>query len=171
MKKQFINKEIWLLSTMGAFQRANIYKQNISEAKKNDFKANLNTYITNLADNTYKDVISEEKHLKTIWSVSEFTKNNFNSILNNGGLNFGVSQKLLNLYLKYKWCIEAIPTPPHFPVDRIIQKRLKVPKIYAWTQIETEKPYLEIIKHAKKVLHNSEYKSLAELELHTFNRN
>ncbi|WP_010520897.1 hypothetical protein [Aquimarina agarivorans] len=170
MKQKFINKEIWLLSTMGAFQRANIYRQQVSETVKSEFKANLHAFINQLIENVYKTNLSEEKHIKMIWSVSEYTKNNFTSVLNKGQLNFGVSQKLLNLYLKYLWCLECIPTPPHFPVDRIIQNKLKVPKLYAWTQIESEKPYLEIIQHAKQVLQNSTYSSLAELELHTFNR-
>jgi hypothetical protein len=36
------------------------------------------------------------------------------------GYKYGVAQKLLNLFLKYLWCLGTIAEPPHCPVDRII---------------------------------------------------
>ena len=173
MKKQFINKELWLLTVGAAFQRANIYNSNIeiSDSLKSAFRDELFRIISDLVSKDYSLEISDEKHIKNIWKISEFTASEFPDILTNGRINFGVSQKLLNLYLKYLWCIGEVGTPPHFPVDRIIQQKLKVPQIIAWTKIENEKPYNEIISHARNVLQNTEYSSLAELELNLYQRN
>lgn len=38
MKSIFINSEIWSLTIGGAFQRANVYKPNVLEKDKKDFK-------------------------------------------------------------------------------------------------------------------------------------
>ena len=97
-------------------------------------------------------------------------------------MNFGISQKMLNLYLKYQWCLGNIKEPPHFPVDRIIQEKLNqvaknnnLPKIVieAWTLFENETKYLHIIRFAEQVKNTAtslKQFSLPELELHLFDR-
>lgn len=51
-----------------------------------------------------------------------------------------------NLYLKYQWCLGNIHEPPHFPIDRIIQKKLKPKPIINWTEMNTAEAYMEIIR-------------------------
>lgn len=171
MKIQFIHSELWILTIGGAFQRANIYNsETISEKVKKDFRNQLFGFVNDIVPN-YRKNIGDNTHISNILEISRYSENEFSTILNNNRLNFGVSQKLLNLYLKYLWCLDEIGTPPHFPVDRIIQSKLKVPTLYAWTQITDEKPYLEIINYARKKLENLDYSSLAEMELDLFSRN
>ena len=84
-------------------------------------------------------------------------------------MNFGISQKLLNLHLKGLWCLGLLKyPPPNFPVDRIIQERLKICPIIPWTKIQDEKAYLIIMEAAKEIAdkHNV---SLPELELRVYN--
>ena len=183
MKMTFIHKEIWLLTTMGGFQRANLYDKQIppNEQTRKKFREALHTFIKELAITQYTKDVSVKKHINNIKSISEFTaKSKFSYMLYKGKLNFGVSQKLLNLYLKYLWCIDAIATPPHFPVDRIIQvilnketKKQGLPKraITSWTQMETEKEYMEVIEFANKIIPFTGYMNLAQLELDLFDRN
>ncbi|MBU2940168.1 hypothetical protein KO494_11535 [Lacinutrix sp. C3R15] len=45
MKNKFINSEIWSLTIGGAFQRANVYKPDVLEKDKKDFKFMLKTNI------------------------------------------------------------------------------------------------------------------------------
>ncbi len=172
MKKQFLYKEFWLLTVGAAFQRANIYKNDsgIDNQLKSAFKDELYCFLQTLINEQYHSEVNEEQHIINIWSLSNFSGMDFDDILINGKLNFGVSQKLLNLYLKYLWCKGDVVTPPHFPVDRIIQQKLKVSKLNAWTKIKDEKTYLEIISHARNVLKTSKYNSLAELELNIYQR-
>lgn len=168
MKQQFIQDEVWTLVIGGAFQRANIYKDAVSETDKKHFKNKLKGYVDNLAEAYKNNSITETIHIENIEAFSDFTTS-FKSILRLGKLNFGVSQKLVNLYLKYQWCLGNIKEPPHFPVDRIIQQKLKCNPIISWTKIEQQKEYILIINKAKQKL-GKDHKTLAQLELALFNR-
>ena len=176
MKSNFIINELWQLSIAGAFQRAGIYKPDADEALKTTFKKELKEDLESFIAEQYFKPCTEAQHIKNIEKLSEHTKE-YASLLKNGQLNIGVSQKVLNLFIKYVWCLKLIPEPPHFPVDRTIQlilnkeaKELNLPTITLkpWTQIATIESYLEVIDLAKRVqAAKSEYQklSLAELEL------
>jgi len=181
IKDNFIHKEIWLLTTMGGFQRANLYNKDVSyiEIERKNFREALHIFIKNIALTQYvTKTVDKDTHISNIKSISGFTaESEFSYLLNNGQLNFGISQKLLNLYLKYLWCMDKIETPPHFPVDRIIQENLnkeakkysiEAREITAWTQMETESEYMEVILYAINILERSDFKNLAELELELF---
>ncbi|WP_347923350.1 hypothetical protein [Pontimicrobium sp. SW4] len=182
MKETFIHNEIWLLTTIGSFQRANLYDKKVAsnEEERRNFRVDLHKLIKEIALTQYIKTISERKHIENIKNISHFTaKSDFSYLLNNGQLNFGVSQKLLNLYLKYLWCTNSIKTPPHFPVDRIIQENLnkeaknlglKKRAVTSWTKMKNEDDYMEVINYAKQFLQNSKFKSLADLELNLFER-
>lgn len=182
MKKEFLNNEIWILTFGGAFQRANIYKENYSEKIRTNFRKALRVKVEKLVTENYYQKVEQEQHIKNIYKLVAFSKNlriEGNCI----PINFGVAQKLLNLYLKYLWCLNVIPEPPHFPVDRIIQEKLiKILKKYnltplnllPWTQFENHIHYKKVIESAKLITENvKEFKelSLAELELKIFDRN
>ena len=165
MKKQFLLSEIWSLSISAAFQRANVYVKGFNDEKEKEaYKKRLREHLETIAQQ-YKKPIDETTHIQNIHSVSECGHN----CLANGKLNFGVSQKLLNLYLKYLWCLDMIPMPPHFPIDRLIQEKLKVKNVIAWTFEMNEDNYTEIIEKARYKAKNENI-SLAELELGLFKR-
>ncbi len=175
MKKEFIFGEVWLLTVSAAFQRANIYNsdynENDFEGKKKDFKMDLKELIIQISEEYNNRVISEEEHIQNIDSIGSFSTK-YSEILRDGRLNFGVSQKLLNLYLKYLWCLGLLNTPPHFPVDRIIQIGLGITKPYSWTAMDDKKEYMDVIEIARKALpENHGVKNIAELELKLFKRN
>jgi hypothetical protein len=169
-KLYFILEEVWLLSTLGAFQRANIYLPLVSDNDKKTFRNDLNIYINENLIPFYKKGVDDKEHLINIQQLSVFSKK-YDYILKGGKINFGISQKLLNLYLKYLWCLEQIPTPPHFPVDSIIQSKLGLKKIEPWTKFENPDDYLNIIAIAEKKRIELELQSLAQLELELFKRN
>jgi hypothetical protein len=181
MKKAFLNNEIWILTFGGGFQRSKIYQGVISETQRNDYRKLLRGHIEQLVQCFYQTEVSESDHINHIKSIVNFS----NSQLGFGSsvkMNFGIAQKLLNLYLKYVWCLgEMKIAPPHFPVDRIIQGKLneaaadhgtKKLKIEPWTQFDSEDKYLEIIDFAKELTKNPNFSqySLPELELYLFAR-
>lgn len=182
MKNFFLKNELWGLTILGAFQRADCYNKTSKavEIRKTDFKNTLRIHIDTTILPQYKGEVSEDKHIENIIDVLEFSKK-YADIFSRGSLNFGISQKLLNLYLKYHWVAGNIKRPPHFPVDRIIQERLGIKDIQPWTRFDlTDGKYNYVIKYAKQVLkdkyipetelHESAFDSLADLELHLFNR-
>jgi hypothetical protein len=168
-KENFINSEFWVLTIMGAFGRAKVYRPDVPVIEKKYFKRLLKGHLDTMIESCYFKSISQKTHIENIKEVMRFSEST-SDILTNGNLNFGVAQKLLNLYLKYHWCLGLIPTPPHFPVDSIIQKELGL-KIVPWTKMENEIDYLRIINHAKTLLENHDCKTIAELELLLFRRN
>jgi hypothetical protein len=169
-RNEFILYEVWMLSTFGAFQRANIYKKGVTEIERKEFRGKLRKFIEDKLIEQYLNDVTETNHVLNIIALSNYT-NDFNSILKNGQINIGVCQKLLNLYLKYLWCLDKIKTPPHFPIDSIIQKELNVLNPTPWTKMTTIEEYLRVIQVAKDLLPNKPYSSIAELELHLFKRN
>ena len=182
-KDQFIAANNWLLSLNASFQRVNIYKKVEDKRLATDmqvkqFKKGLRLVVEDISAN-YAKHVNESNHLKNIFKIQSFTKD-YEAILNNNKLLFGVCQKLLNLYLKQLWVLCKIPDPPHFPVDRIIQELLqKEAKKYGitagsiqnWTQIDKESDYIQIIDLAKKVRDKKmPDNSIAELELQLYNQ-
>ncbi|QRY60522.1 hypothetical protein BCY89_26650 [Sphingobacterium siyangense] len=182
MKSIFLENELWGLVILGAFQRADCYKKDseVLQIRKRDFKRDLRLHIDTTILPQYKGEVSEDKHIENIIDLIEFSKR-YADIFSRESLNFGISQKLLNLYLKYHWVAGNIERPPHFPVDRIIQEKLGIKNIQPWTQFSlTDGKYDYVIAYAKQVLkdkhipktelHESAFDSLADLELHLFNR-
>lgn len=180
MKAKFLNNEIWVLTFGGGFQRANIYKEEIPISARKKFREELRNHIESLVKELYQRKITEDAHLKNIQSIVEFSRD-----CKLDGytvpLNFGVAQKLLNLYLKYLWCAGQLEiTPLHFPVDRLIQgvlndeaKKADIQKqeLKAWTQFEDETDYMKVIRFAEKVRDkNFNGIPLAEMELEIFQR-
>ncbi|AUC76138.1 hypothetical protein [Olleya sp. Bg11-27] len=187
MKKTFLNNEIWILTFGGAFQRAQVYSENYPEKTRIAFRKALRDEVEKLVNNKYQVKVSENEHITNIKSIVSFS-NDLKVENTNIPINFGVAQKMLNLYLKYLWCLGELKyEPTHFPVDRLIQielnkitrneknKHLKIApkKIEAWTQFKDESKYIDIINLAKTIIDKVEvYKhfSLAQLELTLFDR-
>lgn len=168
MKEAFLKNEFWTLTFGAAFQRANVYKGNVSDTQKSDFKMKTRAFIENLLLSHYlNNEVSDEIHIDNIDKLSCFTEQ-FRSILQNGKLNFGVSQKMLNLYLKYLWCHNKISEPPHFPVDRRIQENIGFRPIVSWTKFDDSIDYMRIINFVRK--ENNEFPTIAEFELKYFER-
>ena len=182
----FLNQEIWILTFGGAFQRAGIYKKDYPEKTRTAFRQTLRYEVEKLVKEKYNNQVFPDQHITNINALvkfSESTKIKGEPI----PINFGVAQKLLNLYLKYLWCLDKIPEPPHFPVDRMIQEKLNkvvrhkdnkhlniLPiKVEPWTQFEDNEQYDKIIELAKQIRNNiNKFKdmSLAQLELELFSR-
>ncbi|MGL4909496.1 MAG: hypothetical protein ACRC3G_09195 [Bacteroidales bacterium] len=148
LKEEFLISECWTLTINGAFQHVSIYKKEFAnnEGVRKEFRDSLRTFIEQLVPQ-YAETIDEKQHLHNIQEIINFSNTYHKDLLKNEKLNFGVSQKLLNLYLKYLWCLGKIVTPPHFPVDRIIQSRLEIKEkdIVCWSKMEKKEEYLNII--------------------------
>lgn len=170
MKNEFLLYEFWVLSVQGAFQRSNAYKKEATEKQRIAFRKDLKHFVDSELVPQYKVIIIEEQHEANIERLRNYSQEKHGVLFEKGSLNIGVSQKLLNLYLKYQWCNGWIAMPPHFPVDRIIQQKIKVNPLKPWTRFDNINDYRTVIQYAKKYLQEAEYSSLAEMELHLFNR-
>ncbi|MEW2920113.1 hypothetical protein AB1A65_01510 [Muricauda sp. ANG21] len=177
-QNKFIYNEIWTLTFGAAFQRANVYVKGAKDHEKKEFKKHLQEYIETNILPVYHDnkVTDDETHLNHITRIS-YASNEYGRILSNQELNFGISQKLLNLLLKYLWCLFDYPEPPHFPLDRRIQESLidlanksgVLPRgIVSWTQITKSDDYMAIIEYIRGNFLTNQ--TLAQFELEHFER-
>ena len=91
------------------------------------------------------------------------------AILGPQGYKIGVAQKLLNLQLKYLWCLGLAAEPPHCPIDRVVIGKSSLRNQVAWTQITDIDEYRRVIL-ALKALADQVGQSLASWELHTYDR-
>ena len=152
------------------FSTLKCVQKNTSEKERIAFRKDLKEFVDTELVQQYKTQVTEEQHEQNIEKLCSYSREKHEVLFEKGSLNIGVSQKLLNLYLKYQWCNGWIATPPHFPVDRIIQQKLKVQPLQPWTQFEDINDYKTVIEYAKKYASEHKHNSLAEMELHLFNR-
>ena len=101
MKEEFLNNEIWILTFGASFQRAYAYTKGASEDVKQDFKMNTSAFIEKMLPDYKNGNVSDERHINNIKKVSDNSKQ-YSEIFKGGQINFGIAQKMLNLYLKYQ---------------------------------------------------------------------
>ena len=160
-KDNFINDQLWNAAWRAATQRANIYSGNINKV---EFRKNIKNDILNFITN-HKESLSEIELVNKIETLSK----KFSC----KGIDFkiGHSQKLINLMLKYYWCLGWLKyIPPHCPIDRIILKAAKVKckgKTPSWTKLNSIDEYQEIII---KIRSNINFQELSEWELSVYQK-
>jgi hypothetical protein len=113
-----------------------------------------------------KDGIKEEQHYKHIDDLIAYANSVGEKVLGKRGYKYGVAQKLLNLVLKYHWCLGTITEPPHCPVDRIVVDKTRY-RGEAWTKILQRSDYQKIIDDIKRLAGTQ---SVAMWELSIFSR-
>jgi len=108
--------------------------------------------------------VSEEKHTSNIKTFADEISARYGNILSGGRFRIGIAQKLLNLYLKYRWVLGlAAKSPLHCPFDYRIISQLSVvePRCIKWTKCDHIGCYQSWVDAARK----KAGKSIAEWEL------
>ena len=174
LKYQFIFTEIFQASINAAFSTRNhnypIYIRNSERPKTltTELKKLTEAYIIKFQSGE----TSEEDHFNEIVSISNIISVNGNYVdsLHKSRLRIGIVQKLLNLTLKYLWCMDIIKEPLHCPVDSIVINKIK-PKIsdILWTELDSIDEYRFYINAIREIA-NNESKSIAKWELDIWNR-
>ncbi len=80
--------------------------------------------------------VSVDSHISNITTLQRFL--NKQSALKPNSITFGVAQKMLNLYLKYEWCLGIIPETPHCPVDNAVLHEAGVKSKVRWSKMQQE---------------------------------
>ncbi|GAG80144.1 unnamed protein product, partial [marine sediment metagenome] len=148
-------------------QRSKSYKEDASDDKKEEFRNAVKKYVRGLVEKYYCNGVDEKQHVKNIEELCNWASREYGDILNDGRLRIGVGQKILNLYLKYLWCLNKVALPPHCPIDRGIASIIDNKSSINWTKLDDISDYKNLIEKAKKKTNS---KSLAEWELETYSR-
>ncbi|HDY75751.1 MAG TPA: hypothetical protein ENH49_04430 [Candidatus Marinimicrobia bacterium] len=169
-KQQFIIEECMLFSVQAGLQTRNknypIYAgKPLTEVQKRlkqqyDNRSNLKISLYDFLMEYLNDIklngIQEEHHCERIIELSNHISQKYNEILFNGRFRIGISQKIINLFLKYMWSMGEIPEPCHCPVDGIvksqIERRFGRSKLIDWTKLDNLHDYLEYINVIQKII-------------------
>jgi len=159
--EKFLRNEFLTMSVLGALGRSRTYSESATEKAKNHFLNALRKKLDEISRG-YQSKVTEEEHLSNIKRLSNELSSGFSHCLKNGRFRIGISQKALNLYLKYLWCVNLIASPPHCPFDQIVISHLPDCKDLNWTSIDNIKDYCKLVEAARKVIKG---KPLPEWEL------
>ncbi len=160
----FILWQIFSMTLAATTQRAKMYADEVQT--RGSFQKALRAALEELSQD-YKLEISNQRHVANIEHLAiELSKKHAN-LLTNGRFRIGQSQKALNLYLKYLWCLGEIATPPHCPIDAIVLSHIPEFKEERWTQLDCIERYQRIIEAARR---ESNGIPLAVWELELYNR-
>ncbi|MGD1041804.1 MAG: hypothetical protein ABR913_01935 [Sedimentisphaerales bacterium] len=135
-----------------------------AKAMKGEIRSQLISYYKKLCAAS----VSEKEHKKRIKSLSYVITSRYKAMLHNGRFRIGVSQKILNLFLKYLWSADLTMEPHHCPFDNVIKRKIQK---YAggdgltdWTELTTMKEYDAYVSSVREAA-NREQMSIAEWEM------
>jgi hypothetical protein len=171
LKTEYLVRELWTLAWAASVQRAKVYEDGAKGDSKEvkTFREEIATYVANQILPMYTDGCDEEQHYANIEALIAYATKVGKGVLSPAGYKFGVAQKLLNLFLKYQWCLRLIEEPPHCPVDRIVIDKTRFRGKLNWTEIRSRDRYQEVIEEIKKVA-RPEGLSIAMWELRHYAR-
>jgi hypothetical protein len=163
---EFIKKIILGRTIQAAFQRGKVYRYGLNQKQKEWLKNSIKEELEKISSK-YINEVSEKEHLENIKSLSRTITKKHNKLLKNGCLRIGTSQKLLNVYIKFLWCLGEAKEPKHCPIDSIVLREIKLNNKYKWTDLKSIKEYKIIISAIRKHINN---KSVALWERELWNR-
>lgn len=182
MDDKFLHGEILTLTLNGGLGRGYVYKNGINEIERNSFHNFLRSEFPIFIQRNYQNNnIDDEQHCRVIDEFSNLITQKFHAILLRDRLRIGITQKLINLYLKYLWRLCQMANwqttePPHCPFDSIIIGKLKNynPNLLPYTQCDSLNQYMDYVKAARlciKEEFGNRAMSIAQWELNFWNEN
>lgn len=175
-KHAFLLNEFFTSSINAGLQTRNrnypVYKNDLT-----DFKAKecMMVYIRRFLRGYMIDFdnIDEEGHKQKIVLMAMHITDKYHFILHEGKFRIGVSQKIINLFLKYLWCYGAVKEPFHCPFDSIIKSHLikggSLVQLTDWTRMNSMEEYNEYVKFAGEMA-KTDSCSIPEWELRVWNQ-
>ena len=159
-QKKFIIQTFLSNTQSSSFQRGCVYVEDISEQDKQPFVIAFHEKLRSLKEK-YQETVTEKDHIENIIQFKTELTNEFPTILRKQRMRFGTSQKAVNLYLKFLWCLGDInEEPPHCPIDGKVLT--EIGSNVKWTELDDVEEYKEIIESIKTKAGNQ---SIAEWEL------
>lgn len=170
---EFVINELLILAWAASVQRAKLYRGKTDSAQSSitviKFREDIIRFLTEKIIPQYIEGCKEEQHYKNIEALIAHATKVDPGILGEAGYRYGVAQKLLNLALKYYWCLGLVSEPPHCPIDRIIISKTRHSGKINWTQMLRRSEYEEVIKEVKALARRKGL-SIAQWELAHYSR-
>jgi hypothetical protein len=168
-KRRFLTYELGLLSLNAALSTRDknwpVYDNSIKIHQRSKAKDVFRSILGDI-ENEYKNGgVTDDAHNCFIERVADFLSVELKDHLHKKRFRIGVTQKLVNLHLKYLWTAGLCPEPPHCPIDGIVRDKAKID--YNWTSNDSIDDYKKAIVLLKNVANE---RSLSVWELEEFRR-
>jgi hypothetical protein len=152
-QQRFISEQLGILAWAASVQRAKLYNPAVRREDRDTetFRAGILAYVERELLPQYVSAVAESAHIANIERLAAFGATSGIPLLGPLGYKFGVAQKLLNLLLKYQWCLGHVSEPPHCPVDRIVLDKTPLRGRLNWTEIVSPEQYMSAISALKQV--------------------
>ena len=163
---KYLERELLILAWNSTVQHAALYKNRAWQNHRDQidtFRKKVIEHIRNHIILQYKGTVEEHRHCENIRGLISHANKVDTGGLRKEGYKYGVAQKVLNLALKYCWCLGLIEEPPDCPLDKIVIDKTAFRGKVNWTQMLTEREYLNIIS-AIRSLAAKENRSTAQWE-------
>src|ERR1700737_1330350 len=134
--RSFILGEIFSMTLSATTQRANLYAADTTENARQPFRKALRAALEGLS-RLYTVEVKDEQHVEHIAHIANDLSTNYANLLSGKRFRIGQSQKAVNLYLKYLWCLGDIMMPPHCPIDVVVFRHIPGFKEERWTQLDS----------------------------------
>jgi len=171
-KTEYLTRELWILAWNASVQHAALYKNGAWQSQRNEidvFRSKIISHVKTKILPQYSTMVGEQQHCENIKDLIDYANKIDAGLLGENGYKYGIAQKVLNLSLKYYWCLELIQEPPHCPVDKIVIDKTIYRGKVNWTQMLTEEEYLKVIS-AIRAIAERERSSIAQWELNNYER-
>lgn len=149
-KRRYIDNEILTLTIQGAHAtRGGLSPYRERGLDSTLLKLFVRARLPELSLGYLAGGVSDLDHVRNIETLANDLTDRFQSILYRERFRIGISQKLLNLYLKYQWVLGWIPEPPHCPFDANVIGKLQLANRINWTELDSSEDYLVLVTAAR----------------------
>ncbi|WP_010662689.1 hypothetical protein [Marinilabilia salmonicolor] len=163
------NYPIYDKDKINVFSREKVYDTDNTSKLKYDLFDLLSEYLEEIKTKG----INEEKHLQQIIKMSDRISELYQKFLFQNRFRIGISQKIINLFLKYMWAADEIPEPCHCPVDGIVKSHIKNQLINCnlpdWSKLDDINDYKQYIDCIREIAKRDNL-SIAQWELFNWRR-
>lgn len=163
-RRAFLRDQFHGLVLQATVQRADIYAFEAPEDVRQGFRIGLRRAL-DAAAVKYANPVPDDAHIAEIVALADELSTTHGEALSSQRFRIGPAQKALNLFLKYLWCTDEIPTPPHCPFDSFIIGELPVRCRVNWTEMDEREQYERLVEGARE---RAGDQSLAEWELRLY---
>jgi len=140
----------------------------VSERSRSEFRASFEGLLRAQAI-LHREGESEQRHNEAISAIAIQLSASHGAVLREGRMRIGVVQKALNLYFKFRWCLdESFPTPHHCPIDGIVLRAAG--SNGKWTELDDLETYCIWIDQVRAKIIQHGFTSLPEWELEVWQR-
>ncbi len=166
---RFLSYELGLLSVKAALSTRDknwpIYSESTKQHQRSTVQDAIRSVLLGLETRYGGTPPTEDEHVQFIEDTSDALSRDLKKFLFKGRFRVGVTQKLINLHLKYLWVAGVVPEPPHCPLDGIVRDLSNLN--YDWTTSDSLEEYTSAILALRKFVSP---RRLSEWELCEFRR-